>query len=143
FLIIQRCCEVEKAKRYKSLSELRQNLKVAFDVLLGRELGTNRALQLLTTINSRIEKDKVYFIREIIEFINAYSTIPVKEGRIKLSYDFKDQLFQALKNEKVQPHLRTFLTTFREMAEEGSHGFSYAEVIADRMKIIFEGERIK
>ncbi|MDQ3711957.1 MAG: hypothetical protein M3388_07035 [Acidobacteriota bacterium] len=105
---------------------------------MGREIGTNRALQLLTTINSRFEKDNNYFTNEITDFIDAYTTIPVKEGRIKLSYDFKTELFYALTNEEVQPQLRRFLTTYREMAEEGYHGFSYAEVIADRMKIIFE-----
>jgi serine/threonine protein kinase len=142
FLIIERCCEVEKARRYKSLAELRQNLKVTFDVLIGRDVGTNRAMQLLTTINSRFEKDNNYIVNEILEFIDSYSAIPVKEGRIKFSYDFKDELFQALTNEEVQPRLRRFLTTYREMAEEGTHGFSYAEVIADRMAIIFEGTAV-
>jgi serine/threonine protein kinase len=142
FLIIQRCCEVEKARRYQSLAELRQNLKIAFDVLLNRELGTNRALQLLTTINSRFEKDKNYITNEIIDFIEAYTTIPVKEGRIKLSYDFKEELFYVLTNIGVQPQLRNFLNTYKEMAEEGAHGFSYAEVIADRMNIVFSGNLV-
>lgn len=142
FLIIQRCCEVEKARRYQSLAELRQNLKLAFDVLLGRELGTNRALQLLTTINSRFELDNKYIPQEIMELINAYITIPVKEGRIKLSHDFKDELFVALTHEEVQPELGRFLATYRETAEEGAHGWGYAEVIANRMLAIFKGDLV-
>jgi eukaryotic-like serine/threonine-protein kinase len=142
FLIIQRCCEVEKSRRYQSLAELRQNLKLAFDVLVGRDVGTNRALQLLTTINSRIEKDNQFNEEEIKDFIDAYITIPVKEGREKIAYDFKDELFHVLTNEAFQPQLNRFLNTYKEMAEEGAHGWSYAEVIARRMSILFEADAV-
>ena len=137
--IIERCCEVDRSRRFQTLAEVRQSLKVTFDVLLGREIGTNRAVQLLTTINDRFEKDSNFKSNEVVEFIDACSAIPVKEGRIKLNYELKKEFFQVLTRKEFQISLRRFLNVYKEMAEEGTHGFSYAETIADRMKIIFEG----
>jgi serine/threonine protein kinase len=141
FLIIERCCVVDKNRRYQSLAELKQNLKAAYDLLLDRVEGAGKANQLLTSITDRLEKDGQYRPEEVIEFIDAFAML-YSEARIKVSFELPEKLFLVLRDAPFQAHLATFLEAYREMVENGSYSWSYAEVIADRMYMLFESEAV-
>jgi hypothetical protein len=141
FLIIERCCVVDKTRRYQSLAELKQNLNAAYDVLLGRVEGAGKANQLLISITDRLEKDGQYRPDEVIEFIDAFAML-YSEARIKVSLELPERLFHVLRDAPFQAHLTTFLEAYRDMVENGSYGWSYAEVIADRMDILFESAAV-
>ena len=50
FVIIERCCVINKSARYQNVTSLKQSLAAAYDVLLGRERGAGPAGALLGTI---------------------------------------------------------------------------------------------
>ena len=45
--VINKCCETEKGRRYRTLSDLKQGLTLSYDVILSRANGGGKARQLL------------------------------------------------------------------------------------------------
>jgi serine/threonine protein kinase len=70
FHVIERACELDKNRRYRSLAELRQALQMAYDVMLTRGGNLGEVNQLLATIDDRLENERKYNSSQVIEFIN-------------------------------------------------------------------------
>jgi hypothetical protein len=52
------------------------------------------------------------------------------------------KFFRVVKEETIEPSLEAFLKVYRQMVEGASYAWSYAEVIAGNMEIIFEGQAV-
>lgn len=141
FAVIERCCAHPKANRYHDLAALRQSLTAAFDVLLGRAVGSALAVRTLRSIMDRLIGSNNYQPHEIRKFIEELSMLSDND-KIQTCFELSSELFPVLAQDGIQSHLPQFLASYRVMAEDGSYGWSYAETIADRMKIFFDADHV-
>ncbi len=138
FAVIERCCALNKASRYQDLASLRQSLTAAYDVLLGRAVGSALAVRTLRSIMDRLKSSDKYQPTEVQKFIEELSMLSDAD-QIQLCLDLPKEIFPVLSQAPVGSHLTQFLGCYKQMVEHGSYGWSFAEVIADHMKIFFDG----
>ncbi len=136
FAVIERCCTISAANRYQSLASLRQSLTAAYDVLLGRAVGSALATRTLRSITDRIKASHQYQPPEVQKFVEELVMLSTQD-KIQLCLELPSELFQVLTQEPVQSHMAQFLSAYRQMAEEGTYGWSFAEVIAKHMQTFF------
>jgi hypothetical protein len=136
FHVIQKCCAIEKASRYPSLSELKQRLAAVYDVLLNRVDGFAKTRQVLATINERLAQEQKYVTEEVLEFLDGLSRLAA-DDHAKLFDDVDSSFFHVLCQPPFNAHISHFLQIYRRMVEASNYGWSYAEVIAKNMQIVF------
>lgn len=136
FAVIERCCVVSEANRYQSLASLRQSLTAAYDVLLGRAVGSALAIRTLRSITDRLKASQKYLPKEVTRFIEELAMLD-SQDKIQICLDLPEELFGVLSQEPIQSHVMQFLAAYREMAEVGTYGWSFAEEIATNMQKLF------
>ncbi|WP_289029722.1 protein kinase [uncultured Paraglaciecola sp.] len=141
FHVINRACELDKTKRYQSLADLKQALKMAYDVIIGRGGGLSETQQLATTIADRIENEAKYSSPQVIEFI-AKLLLLDDHDKIDICYNLKPSFFAILPQEKLISHIPDFLKSYTVMAESNKYSFAFAERIASNMKKIFNSQDV-
>lgn len=138
FAVIERCCVLNKGNRYQDLASLRQSLAAAYDVLLCRAVGSALGIRTLRSVMDRLKASNKYQPPEVKKFIEELSMLS-DEDKIQLCLDLPKELFSVLSQNSIGSHLSQFLGCYRQMAEDGSYGWSFAEKIADNMKVFFDG----
>lgn len=141
FHIIERCCSIPKAQRYQTLSELRQSVVAAFDVLLGRAGGVGRVKQLLSAINDRLEQEHKYTTREVSDFIEQLALLDERE-QIRICLEIPQRFFAVICQQPVRAHLPDFFAAYEKLIESQDYSWSYAETIAKNMRTIFSGDGV-
>lgn len=141
FHIIERCCSIPKAQRYQSLSELRQSVVAAFDVLLSRAGGVGKVKQLLSAIDDRLEQDHKYTTLEVSQFVEQLALLDERD-QIKICYEIPQRFFAVIRQQPVISSLPEFLAVYDRLVESQDYSWSYAETIAKNMKTIFSGEDV-
>ncbi|APG27026.1 hypothetical protein A7E78_03770 [Syntrophotalea acetylenivorans] len=141
FHVIERCCALDKTRRYQSLSDLKQALGLAFDVMLNRGGRLGEVNQLIATIKDRLVNEGKYKSSEVIEFIEKLSLLE-HEDQVRICLDLEKRMFVILTHEKLRGHVDNFLKIYLEMIESENYGWSFAENIANNMQIIFNAEEI-
>lgn len=137
FHIIERACERDKALRYQTLPELKQALKLAFDVIVGRGGLIGEVSQLIDHIQNRIDNDNKYRPTQIIDFIEKLALLN-KDDQIRICEGLKSSFIEVLPQGKTIPHISAFLKIYREMVETGKYSWGFAEKIANDMRKIFD-----
>lgn len=141
FHIIERACSVNKSQRYQSLADLKQNIVMAYDVLLHRSGVFGETQQLLTTINDRLEQDKRYSSKDVIEFIKKLAFLEV-DDKIRICFEVERRVYAVLRQSPVVAHLKEFLDVYSEMVDNKEYSWGYAEIIVSNMKVLFSGEDV-
>lgn len=141
FHVIERACELDKSKRYRSLAELRQALTMAYDVMLGRGGHLGEVSQLLATITDTLENESKYKSPQVIELIENLALVD-EEDQIRICLELKKPFISILTHEKLRPYLDDFLGIYRRMVESEQYGWSFAETIASNMRLIFQNEEV-
>lgn len=137
FNVIERCCEVDPIRRYQSIAELKQDLKLSYDVILGRAKGLGEAKQILYQIINRLNAESKYDSNQVIKFLDLL---------FKLKEDEKDSLFQelplkfylVLAQKPIESRLDKFLEQYGDFSKDAVNLWSYAEIVAINMKAIFD-----
>ena len=141
FHVIERCCSISKSHRYQTLSDLRQSVVAAFDVLIGRSGGVGKVKQLLSAINDRLEQEQKYSSRDVSEFVEQLSLLDERD-QIKIGLELSIRFFSVIRQEPVIEHLPSFLSIYEKLVESQDYSWSYAETIAKNMKVIFSGDDV-
>jgi serine/threonine protein kinase len=141
FHVIERCCSIPKSHRYQSLSDLKQSIVAAFDVILGRAGGIGKAKQLLSSINDRLEQENTYYTEEVSDFIEQLALLE-ENDQIRICFELPRQFFSVIRQGLVVEHLNHFLSIYEKLVEGRSYSWSYAETIANSMKTIFTGDDV-
>jgi serine/threonine protein kinase len=134
FHVIERCCCIQKSGRYQTLSDLKQSLVVAYDVLLGRAGG--EVQQLLTIIKDRFEQTQQYRVEEISELVEKLA-MTERDDQIQACYDLPPLFFAAVAQRPLTNHLPAFLVVYEVLVDHGDYGWGYAETIAQNMGQVF------
>lgn len=136
--VIERCCSVSKDHRYQSLSQLKQSLVTAYDVLLGRSGAFGRVKQLLSVIEDRLEHETKYHSDEVSSFIEELALLEAGD-QIQICREMSLRVFSVLAQEPLASSLPTFLLIYEKLVEEREYSWSFAETIADNMRAVFDG----
>lgn len=139
FPIFERCCAVTPQNRYQSLASLKQSLKSAFDVLLGRAIGPGKAYALLRSIADRLRLSQQYDPAEVGQFVEELGMLNAADQH-QVCMELPSEAFAILSQELVQKHLPQFIQIYKGMAENATYSWSFAEVIAANMKTLFESQ---
>lgn len=141
FHVIERCCAIDKNQRYQDLSELKQSVVASFDVLLSRGGGLGKARQLISAINDRLEQDRKYNSTEVGEFVEQLAVLE-EADQVRICLELPSRFFSVLRQEPVVRFLSTFLDIYERLVESKDYTWSYAETVADHMKLIFVGDAV-
>ena len=136
FHIIERCCRVDATARYQSLAELRQSLVAAFDVLLGRAGGIDEVRVLLGGVDEMLERERKYSSKDVLAFVEKLALLDAPEAE-RLCREIPSRVFRVMRQSPVVAALPTLLDVYRRMVEGQDYSWSFAEVIADNMRILF------
>ncbi|MHC4405366.1 MAG: serine/threonine protein kinase [Planctomycetota bacterium] len=82
FHLIQKCCDLDKHRRYQTLAELKQAVVAVFDVLLGRVDGVAKAKQLLSAISTRLSQERKFSADEVNEFLDYLGRLDEQERNV-------------------------------------------------------------
>ncbi len=141
FHVIQKCCSVDKTRRYQTLAELKQAINAVYDVLLRRVDGVARAKQLLSTISTQLNQQNTYAQDVVSEFLDSLGNLQENEKRV-VTAEIPGLFYQILTFPDFVSRVSEFLEHFRPMVEGHDYSWSYAETIADNMKTLFNSPNI-
>lgn len=141
FHVIETACEPDKTRRYQSTPELKQALNMAFSVIVGRGGHLGEVNQLVSTINTQLERDGQFYPNQISQLLQKLPLIESSD-QIRICLDFPRALVHVLCTPELSNKIDDFLKIYQPMVESEQYGWSFAETIADRMKIIFNAPGI-
>jgi eukaryotic-like serine/threonine-protein kinase len=141
FHIVQRCCSIPKSQRYQTLADLKQSLVSAYDVLTGRADGISRVKQLLSSINERFDHENRYIPDEITEFVDQLALLE-ETDQITVCDELHQGFFSVLSQQPVIDNLPRFLSIYEKLVEGGQYSWSFATVIANYMRPLFDGKDV-
>jgi serine/threonine protein kinase len=134
--VIQTACAVDKNARYQSLSELKQALKIAYDVLLSRHGMFGVVSQSLVAIQDRLKNESSINTEDIKAFIENLLLLDDPE-QINICRNIQSNFFLVLVHELIVCSLSKFLAAYQKMVIDASYPWEFAEQIASSMQIIF------
>ena len=142
FVVIERACAPDKARRYPSLSALRQSLTLAFSVILGRANGSGGVLGTQQAIIDRWQSTNQTDLLELGQFIDELAMLSPSE-RHRVCIDIPSDLFYAIAEAPLPPgRLASFIQGYLEMSQHAEYGWSFAETVADNMSILFHSQHV-
>ncbi|MFA4829178.1 MAG: protein kinase [Thermodesulfovibrionales bacterium] len=136
FHLIEKCCAVEKQRRFQSLADLKQGLSLAFDVVLNRALVGSKARQIFSQIIDRLRAENTYDPEQVMLFVNLLASLP-RDEQDAVIFDLPREFFIVVSMEPLSTVLETFLKSYEPFVQPSVKIFSYAEVVANNMKEIF------
>lgn len=137
FHIIEKCCHQSKDKRYQTLPELKQDLSLTFDVILNRASGVDRARQTLSQIQNRLSSEDQYDVAVIETFLDLLKKLD-QSHKNSIIEELPSSCFILLAQPQFESRAIEFLKAYEVFVEDAVTAFSYAETVADNMKIIFD-----
>jgi eukaryotic-like serine/threonine-protein kinase len=139
--IIERCCSVAKDGRYQTLSQLKQSLVAAYDVLLDRAGGLGKVRQLLSAIEDRLEQEAKYRSADVVKFLEQLGLL--EEGdQGAICRDLSPRFFSIVGQQPFAGSLAGFLRIYEKMVAGQNYSWSFAETIAANMRAIFDRDTV-
>jgi len=139
--VIERACALDKTKRYQSLSELKQALQLAFDVILNRGGKIGEVSQLISTIEDRLKNENKYSADRVIDFIDKLGLVG-QEDQIRICQDLSQNFFSILSQKKLISHIEKSLKVYCKFVDSGNYSYNFAENIAENMKNVFSTQDV-
>jgi eukaryotic-like serine/threonine-protein kinase len=135
FPVFERCCAIDKRSRYASLASLKQSLKAAFDVILGRAVGPATVNSLMRSIADRLKTSHQFIAEEVVQFLEQLALVDQQDQyQVCLALPF--EAFGVLSQPMLQQHLTRFLAIYKRMAEDATYAWAFAEDIAKNMQVL-------
>ncbi|PKH17751.1 hypothetical protein BI292_18915 [Pseudomonas sp. 43NM1] len=141
FHVIERACELDKKRRYQNLSDMKQALQMAYDVIIGRGGRLGQVNQLISSISDRLANENKFSSAQVIEFINSLGLLD-DDDKIRICLEIGRDFISLLVLPKLVSYVPSFLKIYSLMVADAQYSWAFAEVIAKNMKVIFEGEDV-
>jgi len=136
-VVINKCCQIDQNKRFHSIAELRQALVASFDVLLKRTDARNETEFVLDQILDELDTLNRYDAEKVSKFLEQFITLEI-QAQWDLVSKFKTALFVIVADHTFSQQLIEFLDQYEKVVLSQAPGFSYAEVVAKAMEVIFK-----
>lgn len=134
--LIERCCEQDPSKRYKSIAELKQGIVDTFDILLDRLNPIENARSIFSDIETLLSDNK-YKPEQITKFIEKAKHINEEEF-FSIICNAPSSFYSVLSSDEFESELQIYLQIYEKaIKQERFLPFEYAENIAKRMERIF------
>lgn len=137
--VIERCCSVSKDNRYQSLSEVKQSLVAAYDVLLNRGGPFGKAKHLLSAIEDQLKRENRYDSTQVMSFVEQLSMLEPSD-QIRVCRDLWPRFFSVMAQAPVSAVLPKFLSIYEALVEGKDYAWSFAEIIANNMTFVFNSD---
>ena len=134
--MLEKCCSVKQENRYQSLAELKQSLKLIFDVIQGRTTGGGEVQQLMMQINDKLKSMNRYDTGEVKRFLDILFAIGNKDISMIIQ-ELPQRFYKVIAQEPFDDKLDHFLKIYEEFVPSAIGPFAYAEVIASNMAEVF------
>jgi len=135
-IVVDRCCQQEPPRRFTNVGQLKQAIVSAYDIILNRMMPLGEAKSKYTAIIELLDKNK-YKADDVKAFIGLVSSLAPAELFSIVSASPKS-FYQVLSLPPFEEELKIYLQVYDEAVKSQPFlDFSYAEHIADRMKVIF------
>lgn len=139
--IIDRCCRPLKEQRYRSVDELRNSLRHAYDAINGRVTGPPSAFGLITSITARFGAQGDFVEHEVRQFIDELQGLD-EDGTKQICFKIPTELFPFIAQQLPHDYHAAFLKGYRVMVDTGDYTWSYAETIAKNMAVFFYDSQV-
>ena len=135
FYLIDRCCKQDPAERYQSVPELKQGIVSAFDIILGRMAPLGQAQAKFAEIVKLLEQ-RQYKTEDIKSFVGLAENLTPEELFSIIAK--ADEAFYFVLSQ-LQHELKSYLELYHNAILSQQYlSFTYAELVADRMNIVFQ-----
>lgn len=142
YYVIERCCRQNAEDRFQSISEVKQQIQFAYDIILMRVDPQTKFSNLLDQIQDRIKTENTYVTDEFISLIDCLNSLDSDAQQIEVKRIDKVMISVLCNDKQLEGHLKIFLNVFNTMVDSKIYGFEYAEVIADKMKTVFNNKNV-
>ena len=116
FHLIQKCCNIEKNRRYQTLAELKQSLVAVYDILLQRVNGAQGARQLFEAISTRLSQQNEFDEDEVHAFLDALQLLDSSQLKI-LVPELNSSFYEILTIPPIASRCGEFLRSYRIVVE--------------------------
>ena len=110
-------------------------------MLLKRKHSAGELGQLLAEIQDRLRNTNNFSGKSLHRFIDLLRMAD-EDDRTRVLFESTRELCVILSSPDAQAHLAHFLGCYRRMVEEATYSWSYAETIADNMKMLFHAPAV-
>jgi len=141
FHLVQKCCAIEKQRRYQTLAELKQAVVAVYDVLMQRVDGVVRSRQLLSAIMARLDQQNQFEINEVNTFLDSLGRLEPGE-RDAVIFEVPSSFYRMLCVDSLVGRVSDYLALYRPAVESANYAWPYAEVVADNMRILFDSPAV-
>lgn len=137
FHVIQRCCNQLPVARYDSVASLRQDIKLAYDVILNRAGQIDRVRQMATEIQTELDTNNRYESAQVTGLLDAFAMLNPTD-RAELLREWPAEFYHVLSDDAFTSRIGTFLDQYETFAQHEVGTWSYAETVARNMRILFD-----
>ena len=139
--VIETACNQDKSKRFQTLSELKQAIFQAYSIILNRFDSTSKARVLLEEIMAKIHNERKFDITKVGEFLNLlYSLEDYEAESIIQSLD--KEFFAVISQSYFDVQRNSLLSKYKIMVENTNYSWSFAEKIAECMRVIWLSQNV-
>ena len=141
YYVIERACHFDKNQRFQTLSDLKQALKMAYDVILDRGGAIVEVTQSISEIESMLTNYGKYNSIKVIDFINKLNLIE-EDDKIRICTEISHKFIYILSGESLAVCVDDFLNIYSVMVKSYQYSWSFSETIAKQMKILFDSNYV-
>lgn len=134
--VIQRCCSQLAKDRYPSIAALRQDVKLAFDVILGRAAQIDKVRQMVAEVKSDLDSSNTFDVKAVEEMVSALAMLDESDRAI-VFHEWPGSLFKVIGNSEFAHLIGGLLDQYREFVLGAVNQWSYAETVAVNMRSLF------
>jgi len=135
-IVVDRCCRQEPEHRFKDIGELKQAIVSAYDIILNRMMPLGEARIKYTAIIELLKSNK-YNADDVKAFIGLARNLSPAE-LFSIVSDSPNSFYEILSLPPFVEELKVYLQLYEDAVKsEDFLDFSYAEHIADRMRVVF------
>ncbi len=134
--VIERCVDMNPARRFQSIPQLCQSLASAYDALLGRSDPVGSAGFLLDEIQQQLKSSGRYDSVRVTKFLESFLALERDQAWL-VALKLEDAEFGILSTVEFEGILMRFLELYEDIVLNEPKDFAYAETVAHAMNIVF------
>ena len=135
--VVDKCCKLERNKRFNSLAQLKQALVSAYNIILGRLDVQGKGSFLLEQIVDELKRENKFDPEKVVPFLDFFGNLN-RQVRWALVQAMPNPFFFVVAQPSFQEKLMPFLAHYEEAVTNEAGSFAYAETVANDMEQVFK-----
>ena len=135
FYLIDRCCKQNPDDRYQTIPDLQQGIVLTYDMVLGRMSPFAEAREVYEKIANLLTQGQ-YKAENVKRFVALAEALTPGE-LYSIIQGAENRFYYVLSLPAFHSELTNYLGLYEAAISTQTYNYSYAEIVADRMKIVF------